>query len=99
MELDSLDQAQFDPLLQQQFDVVFVDGRLPLKLVEVKPLGGETVPDAKRKPFSLTFLGPMKPQMPQRIYPLEHTALGRLEIFLVPIGPAQGGMQYEAVFA
>lgn len=98
MELDDLDKARFDPLLNQQFDVVFVDGRLPLRLAEVKALGGETVPDAKRKPFSITFIGPLKPLMPQRTYALEHASLGRLEIFLVPLGPAQAGMQYEAVF-
>jgi hypothetical protein len=40
--------------------------------------------------------------MPQAIYPLEHQALGRMEIFLVPIGPdprgKRKGMQYEAAF-
>ena len=42
----------------------------------------------------LLFRGPSLPILPQRIYPLEHAALGRLELFIVPIGPGQ----YEAIF-
>ena len=48
----------------------------------------------KREPFRLLFRGPSLPILPQRIYPLEHAALGRLELFIVPIGPGQ----YEAIF-
>lgn len=53
-----------------------------------------------REPFSLTFLGPAEPALPQQIYPMEHPSLGELEIFLVPIGPdaENQGMRYEAVF-
>ena len=36
--------------------------------------------------------------MPQRIYPLVHETLGSLELFIVPIGPREGGMVYEAIF-
>jgi hypothetical protein len=48
----------------------------------------------RREPFRLQFRGPSLPVLPQRIYALEHRTLGRLEIFLVPIGPGQ----YEAIF-
>jgi len=41
----------------------------------------------------------MTPLLPQRIYPMEHAHLGVFELFLVPIGPDQHGMGYEAVFA
>jgi hypothetical protein len=37
--------------------------------------------------------------LPQATYPVEHDELGRMEIFLVPIGPDGSGMRYEAVFA
>jgi hypothetical protein len=37
--------------------------------------------------------------LPQAIYDLEHDALGHLDLFLVPIGPSQGGMRYQASFA
>lgn len=47
-----------------------------------------------REPFRLIFRGPALPLLPQRIYALEHAQFGRMEIFLVPIGPGE----YEAVF-
>ena len=71
---------------------------LDLRLVEVTPLGGGTAPAGGRAPFSLVFRGPRAPVLPQRIYLLEHEAIGTIEIFLVPIGPDQEGMRYEAVF-
>ena len=43
--------------------------------------------------------GPLEPVLPQAIYDLEHDALGHLDLFLVPIGPSQGGMRYQASFA
>lgn len=51
-----------------------------------------------RVPFTLTFVGPLAPVLPQRIYRLEHDGMGAFEIFLVPVGPDSDGMQYEAVF-
>jgi len=51
----------------------------------------------RRAPFSLLFRGP-KPVLPQRTWALENEALGRLEIFLVPIGADADGVRYEAIF-
>jgi hypothetical protein len=48
--------------------------------------------------FSLLFRGPLIPLLPQRTYRLEHEQLGPQELFLVPVGPRDGTMQYEAVF-
>lgn len=97
--LDVLDKAMFDPHLNQSFDLeLAADQRLALELVETRALGGETVPDAKRKPFALTFRGPLQPALPQQIYALSGPAFERLEIFLVPVGRDASGMLYEAVF-
>jgi len=53
----------------------------------------------RRAPFSLIFAGPAAPVLQQATWPLEHAALGRREIFLVPIGPGpDGAMRYEAAF-
>ena len=70
-----------------------------LTLAEATPLGG-AARGGEREPFSLTFRGPAEPVLPQAIYPVEHPKLGKLEIFLVPIGPdpKEKGMRYEAVF-
>ena len=55
--------------------------------------------DGGRQPFSLLFVaGPDAPTLSQRLYRLDHASLGALDLFLVPIGPKNGVMQYEAVF-
>ena len=49
--------------------------------------------------FSLLFRGPVSPVMQQCTAKLEHDKLGSLELFLVPIGPDEKGMRYQAVFS
>ena len=93
LELDKVDQATFATCLGQIFEAVFPDGRLPLTLAEVRPLGA-TRPGGPRAPFALTFHGPPPLRLPQHIYRLEHATLGAMEIFLVPIAAGQ----FEAVF-
>jgi hypothetical protein len=69
------------------------DGDRPLEveLAEVTELPREP---GGRAPFSLVFRGGPTPPLPQRIYRVEHAALGTIEIFLVPIAADR----YEAVF-
>lgn len=72
---------------------------LRLELAEVAALSPQTsFTGAFRAPFRLIFRGPAQPVHPQATLPLDHPQLGRVEIFLVPIGPHAGGMQYEAIF-
>lgn len=75
-------------------------GVRPLELIEVKRLGASRVGNtpAVRAPFSLIFRDSTADALPQSIYRLEHDQLGTLEIFLVPIGPDEQGMRYQAVF-
>lgn len=49
--------------------------------------------------FSVFFRGPLSPVMQQHTAKLEHEQLGSLELFLVPIGPDEKGMRYQAVFS
>ena len=72
---------------------------LELRLVDASAGPSRTAPRERRAPFSVVFLGPPEPVLPQRIYRLRNDNLGEFEIFIVPIGPAGDGMQYEAVFA
>ncbi|HST41268.1 MAG TPA: hypothetical protein VLK58_17255 [Conexibacter sp.] len=51
-----------------------------------------------RAPFALQFSGPADAPLAQGVVPLEHAALGRLEIFLVPIDRDADSLYYEAVF-
>ena len=48
--------------------------------------------------FSAVFRGPAKARLPQQTYPLQHRMLGKLSVFLVPVGPAGPRQDYEAVF-
>ena len=74
-----------------------LEGGAALELVKVSPLS-QGVPGG-RTPFSLLFQGPEGPHLPQRTWTLQHAVLGRLDIFLVPLGPVQGRMRYEAIFS
>ena len=72
---------------------------IALELVEANSLTSR--PGAPRpEPFSLIFRGPQGRPLDQRIYPLEHDQLGRLDLFLVPIGPGSDGRgpYYQAIF-
>ena len=93
LDLENVDRATFAPCLGQTFEVVLTDGRRPLTLAEVRPLGA-TRPGGPRAPFALTFHGAPPLRLPQHIYRLEHATLGAMEIFLVPIAAGQ----FEAVF-
>jgi hypothetical protein len=59
-------------------------------------------PDGKAagrgRPFSIVFRGPGDVLLPQRIYRMEHPEIGAFDLFLVPIGPDEKGLCYEAVF-
>ena len=74
-----------------------VDGdgyELEAELVEAEPLG-----DTRDRPFALLFRVEEGPALPQKIYSIEHDRLGRFDLFLVPVGPDEVGMRYEAVFS
>lgn len=69
-----------------------------LELTDVKA-GDAWGADERQERFSLIFNGPADRLYPQRMYPLEHDRLGRLNLFIVPVGRAQDGrFLYEAVF-
>ena len=96
--LESLTFGDFSGRIGEGFRLEERGGVAELTLVEVTDLARRGNPGPRRSPFSLVFRGPLSPVMPQRTYALEHASLGRLEIFLVPIGPDADGMRYEAVF-
>lgn len=68
---------------------------LDLELVSATALG-ET--SGRGRPFSTVFCGPGDVYLPQRIYRMEHAEMESFEIFLVPIGPDEKGLRYEAIF-
>jgi hypothetical protein len=96
VDLAALRIGDFSSRLGAVFDTQTSAGVLPLKLVKVDRAGDSGRADGA---FSLLFAAPAGPWLPQAIYPLTHPALGTMEIFLVPIGPLQGGNGYQATFA
>ena len=100
--LDKLQTGDFMSHLNQIFRVpldAFGVEPIELELVHVAELGQRSRPEA-RPPFSIQFLGPVSSHyLVQHIYPLEHPEIGRLELFLVPLGSESGRMRYEAIFA
>ncbi|MBV9196332.1 MAG: hypothetical protein JO168_19520 [Solirubrobacterales bacterium] len=93
--LASLTAEDFRPLVGTHFGVAA--GPFASELIEVNELD-RTAGPGLRLPFSLVFRGPLEPLLRQGIHRLEHGQLGELDLFLVPIGPDQAGMRYEAVF-
>jgi hypothetical protein len=85
----------FSPHRDTTFDMQTAGGMVPLKLAKVEPTG-----DSGRAggAFSLLFVAPAGPWLPQGVYPVQHPAHGTMEIFLVPVGPASGGNGYHAAF-
>jgi hypothetical protein len=94
-DLAALKIDDFAPHRDAVFDMQTAGGVVPLKLAKVDPAG-----DSGRAggAFSLIFVAPQGPRLPQAIYPVAHPLLGIMEIFLVPVGPMQGGNGYQAIF-
>jgi hypothetical protein len=93
----------FAPLIGDVFRLTIDDSNpLELTLAEASPFGDASDAAAReglRAPFSLFFTGPLQPVLAQATVPLEHSGLGTIHLFLVPIGPMDGSMRYEAAFA
>lgn len=94
MRLEDVTLNTFAPLVDQRFAVF--NSEHELKLVSAEP--SKHGRPGQRAPFSLVFRGPREPVFAQQQFALEHESLGRLDIFLVPVGQADDGVLYEAVF-
>ena len=91
-DLEALTVDDFAALRGDRFRIALDGGPgFDAALVQVSEIAREP---GGRAPFSLVFQGGPDPPLPQRIYRVEHDALGALEIFLVPIASDR----YEAVF-
>jgi len=88
----------FASAANQGFDLALGSATAPLTLVEVRPLPPQPYPGMTRAPFSLTFRGASQVVLPQKLYSLTHATLGRLELFLVPVGRDGQGVLYQALF-
>jgi hypothetical protein len=85
--------SDFAPYLHTVFKLE-TEPPLDLELAEVTDRSNPQV-----EGFSLIFLGPVTPWFPQGIYTLGYAETEKVTLFLVPLGPRDGHMAYEAVFA
>jgi hypothetical protein len=96
--LEQLTHEYFQALLGRKFSVSMGSTVLELQLASCRDIPSPLRDKAERQAFSLIFHGPLQPVLPQRIHKLEGGPEGPLEIFLVPVGPDQQSMRYEAIF-
>jgi hypothetical protein len=85
----------FAPHCDTVFDMQTSGGVVPLKLVKATPAGAS---GREGGAFSLLFVAPQGAWLPQATYPVKHPAMGTMEMFLVPVGPTEGGNGYHATF-
>lgn len=88
----------FASVARETFDLNMGEASLPLTLVEVTPLPAHPFPGMIRPPFSLIFRNASQVVLPQKLYTLKNARLGRMDIFLVPVGRDREGVLYQAVF-
>lgn len=58
----------------------------------------ERIRTAGAESWSLEFRGPAEFVFEQGMASLDHDRFGRLDLMIVPLGPRDGEMSYEAVF-
>lgn len=88
----------FSPHLNSTFALGLGESTVELTLTQatrqpVPPFLGQM-----REPFSLIFRSGTPVVLPQRLYPFKHDSMGKLDIFIVPIGRDPHGVVYQAVF-
>jgi hypothetical protein len=79
-------------------------GTVALKLeeaagFEVRQRRRRAPASAKREPFALYFLGPLEPVYEQGMYSFRSGDVTFENMFIVPVGRDDEGVEYEAVFA
>lgn len=87
---DIKDVSIFAPLVGSRFQIeIDADQTVVAELVEADALnpGGANSESASREPFSLVFEVENGIELSQRMYQVTHEVLGRLPLFLVPVGP------------
>ncbi|HEX8076969.1 MAG TPA: hypothetical protein VF511_04070 [Chthoniobacterales bacterium] len=97
LDLATVRLEQFAACLGQDFEIVFPDGSLPVKLVAAQQWGPDQ-PSHIRQPFALTFRVDRGLRFPQGTYQMRNAQLGEMEIFLVQIAADPNSSTLEAVF-
>ena len=97
----------FSDYVGDTFDVHTDDGVTPLTLDNIKLHDEKTMRDnhleiqgvvyPPRRPFSLTFIGPLNPILSESMHALKHATLGDLELFISAFRQDHDSILYESV--
>ncbi|HVF98468.1 MAG TPA: hypothetical protein VND68_01410 [Chloroflexia bacterium] len=101
--LENFTVATFSPHVGDKFRVFYnPSSALELTLTSAEEFGTQSAKEwsqaSGRAPFTLTLLGPVQEFLPQGLYRVEHDELEPFEVFIVPLGPGEGGLLYEIIF-
>lgn len=88
----------FSPHLNSIFALGVGESMVEMTLTQATKQPVHPFPGMMREPFSLIFRSGNQVVLPQRLYPFKHDAMGKLDIFIVPIGRDPQGVVYQAVF-
>ena len=83
----------FAPLVDTTFRLITSTGDHLMRLVSLE----DGRPSDSYEQFSLFFLAPPAAPIEQGVYGIEHEAIGRLDLFLVPVAGGEAGIEYQAV--
>lgn len=86
LALATVTHADFEPTLNQTYQITAGNGTFPFELVDIRKQP-RTAPGAKRDSFALVFRSSRPLGIPQGIYRVEHETTGPLEVFLVQTAP------------
>ena len=105
MDLAELTLDAVRPMIGAAFEVQHPDGStLAMTLADALPFeiharrSARSAPHPRRAPFSLYFLGPPAPVLPQAMYTFRHDHFTLGQVFIVPVGADAEAVEYEAVF-
>ena len=96
LQLDQLQPEDFEPLLGQSLTIEIPGSTLACELTQLRRLQPHSV--RANPPFALTHRGPRNWPLGQGTYPLLHPEHGRVDRFMVPMGPDSVGLCYEITF-
>ena len=100
--LAELTLQDFEPVVGSLFECRLPDGGdqlIACQLREATPLGEPGVGAGSRRPFSNLFFAAGRSDLVQQICSLTHPRFpDLLEVFLVPVGRADGGLLLEGIF-
>lgn len=93
-----LDKQDFESLPDNEVTIHFREDYI-LKAAIISVIAGMPYAKSARIPFSVIFRTELKDiYFSQGTYPIIHPTKGIVPVFLVPLGPDDKGMKYEAVF-